>query len=257
MKLVFLDLQNTIAPGITKLNSEALTLISKLETKYRFCLCSTSPISDLKQFLKINNLDWDFIAEGGAFLHTKHFEKTIEFELSPKILINFANDIKFMFYENEGCLYAYNYIESLKGIFPQFTEKVINITNFMNIEKTTYKQIFICIKQVVRNQFVEAMNRKHIRVILIAEDLKNVIYRLVAEGISKSFFFNQVCKYYQITDTIAIGDSIDDLKMFKAAKIKVAVANAVPLVKAEADYVVDTFENNGAFKFLFDYARTL
>ncbi len=257
MHIVFLDLQNTIAPGITKLNQEAIDLIKEIQTKYKFCLCSTACASDLKFFLELNNLDWDYIAEGGALVHTKEFEKEIEFKLPPRILINFKNEIEFLFYENSNVFYVYNYIPGLKSIYPQNPSKTVIIDDFMKIKNPYFKQIFICINQSIRNQFIETMNRKHIRVILIAEDAKRVIFRLVSEIVNKGYYFHELCNYYNTENSIAIGDSIDDLKMFKQVKIKVAVQNAVPLVKAEADYIVEDFSKNGAFKFLLNYSRTL
>ena len=49
-------------------------------------------------------------------------------------------------------------------------------------------------------------------------------------------------------NTIAIGDSSNDLEMFEYAGISVAMGNSQPHVFEMADYVTDTAENSGVAK---------
>lgn len=48
-----------------------------------------------------------------------------------------------------------------------------------------------------------------------------------------------------ISRTIALGDELNDIDMIKTAGLGVAMANAVPEVKAAADYITDTCDNDG------------
>jgi len=49
---------------------------------------------------------------------------------------------------------------------------------------------------------------------------------------------------------IGFGDNLNDLPMFAACDIKIAVKNAIPVVKAAADYICDTNSNDGVVKWI-------
>ena len=51
-------------------------------------------------------------------------------------------------------------------------------------------------------------------------------------------------------DTIAFGDSSNDLRMLRAAGTSVAMGNAAPEVRAVCDYVTETNDRDGVAAFL-------
>ena len=53
-----------------------------------------------------------------------------------------------------------------------------------------------------------------------------------------------------MTDVIAFGDDVNDLGMLKLAGTAVAVSNAIDEVKAVADHVTDSNDQDGVAKFL-------
>ena len=55
---------------------------------------------------------------------------------------------------------------------------------------------------------------------------------------------------YEFESIIGFGDNLNDLPMFAACDIKVAVGNAMPEVKAAADFICDTNDNDGVAKWL-------
>ena len=60
----------------------------------------------------------------------------------------------------------------------------------------------------------------------------------------------KLCEHLNIdpSQTMAFGDGLNDLTMLKAAGIGVAMGNAVQQVKAAADFVTDTNDNDGVAK---------
>lgn len=56
-----------------------------------------------------------------------------------------------------------------------------------------------------------------------------------------------------IGELICIGDSINDLSMLNIADIKVAMGNALDIVKQKCDYVAPSFKDDGACKWLENY----
>ena len=65
------------------------------------------------------------------------------------------------------------------------------------------------------------------------------------KGVDKAQALTKLCAHLGLDlsqDVMAIGDGGNDLPMIKAAKIGVAMANALPEVKAASDFV--TADNN-------------
>ena len=71
-------------------------------------------------------------------------------------------------------------------------------------------------------------------------------------GINKATGMNHILAYYQIplADTIAIGDSLNDLEMLNHAQLGIAMGNAMEQVKQQADHVSDTIGQDGFYKAL-------
>lgn len=69
----------------------------------------------------------------------------------------------------------------------------------------------------------------------------------MAKGIDKGLAVRQVCDYYgaSIEDSVAFGDSGNDLPMLKAAGTAVVMGNAAPSVQAAADVVCESCAEDG------------
>lgn len=53
---------------------------------------------------------------------------------------------------------------------------------------------------------------------------------------------------YSLEDTVAVGDSENDIEMLQFVNMGIAMGNGTPGVRAAADAVTDTVENDGLFK---------
>lgn len=62
--------------------------------------------------------------------------------------------------------------------------------------------------------------------------------------------------YNEEYETVAIGDSENDLTMLNYADISVAMGNGVDCVKEKADYVTDKIDNDGLYK-AFKYLKLI
>ena len=82
---------------------------------------------------------------------------------------------------------------------------------------------------------------------LLAKDYANV-YIIASEdswiditnqGINKGTTINKIQEHLgiEISETIAFGDGLNDIDLFKAAKYKVAMDNAYPELKAQANLI--------------------
>lgn len=70
------------------------------------------------------------------------------------------------------------------------------------------------------------------------------------KGVSKANALEKVCKELGITmnEVMAVGDSLNDIKMIQEAGIGVAMGNAQEAIKKVADHVTDTNDNDGVAK---------
>ena len=75
----------------------------------------------------------------------------------------------------------------------------------------------------------------------------DVVVEMVPKGFSKGTGIRMLCelKGIDIADTIAIGDSINDLDMFEAAGFSVAMGSGASKAKEAADYVTSGIHEDG------------
>ncbi|MFC4557562.1 Cof-type HAD-IIB family hydrolase [Virgibacillus kekensis] len=72
------------------------------------------------------------------------------------------------------------------------------------------------------------------------------------KGVNKASALKKVCDELNITmnNVLAMGDSLNDIKMIEQAGMGIAMGNAQEAIKKAADYVTDTNDNNGVAKAL-------
>lgn len=75
---------------------------------------------------------------------------------------------------------------------------------------------------------------------------------VMEQGISKADGLRRLAAWFgekeDLSETIAFGDSMNDLEAVKEAGIGVAMGNAVPELKAAADYVTSSIEEDGIYR---------
>lgn len=83
---------------------------------------------------------------------------------------------------------------------------------------------------------------------------EQTLYEILPKGTGKGTAIKNLCKYMKIDEgkTIAIGDYDNDISMFKAAKVGVAVSNASDKAKENADYITVSNEEDAIAKVIFD-----
>lgn len=77
---------------------------------------------------------------------------------------------------------------------------------------------------------------------------KDELGEIVQKGVTKGSAIKKLCGILNIplSKTYAVGDSLNDLDMLQTAGCAIAMGNAVPELKAAADYVTLPFEEDGA-----------
>ncbi len=78
------------------------------------------------------------------------------------------------------------------------------------------------------------------------------LFEILPGGIGKGTSVEKLCEHLgiDINKTIAVGDYNNDISMFRASKVGVAVANGIGAVKAVADYVTESNDDDGVANFI-------
>jgi hypothetical protein len=81
-------------------------------------------------------------------------------------------------------------------------------------------------------------------------DRGNHFYEVVPTGHSKASGIQFLMDYFGVPqeDTIAIGDSSNDMPMLEFAGLSIAMKKSDAIVLTTADYITDTVENDGIYK---------
>ena len=141
---------------------------------------------------------------------------------------------------------------------------------FMKVRKSRYKHFVQCEEYNTENGaiYLSAIDRRE-TVDAIAEELKAVEgigFTYYLDTYSDGQYFIEVYsslagkqnaidilkKNYGFDRVVAFGDNGNDVEMLKNADLAVAVGNAQAVAKEAADIVIDTNENNGVAKYLYE-----
>lgn len=76
------------------------------------------------------------------------------------------------------------------------------------------------------------------------------VFELVPQGTHKALGIEKYCKYRGVDprDTIAVGDSINDLEMLEAVGYGIAMGNSKGRIRDVADYITDDIHKDGIYK---------
>ncbi|PTL17425.1 hypothetical protein BUZ08_06120 [Staphylococcus gallinarum] len=142
-----------------------------------------------------------------------------------------VTDMDGTFLNNEGTFD----MESFHLLKNQMTEKDI-------------KFVFCTGKQCER---VEALIGEHTNDVYIIASEDSWI-DITKQGINKGTTINKIQEHLgiEISETIAFGDGLNDIDLFKAAKYKVAMDNAYPELKAQANLIAKNNDESGVIKTL-------
>lgn len=84
----------------------------------------------------------------------------------------------------------------------------------------------------------------------------NYCLECIPKGVDKGLGLTKLCEYLEIelSEVMVIGDSDNDMEMLEIAGVKIAMGNAYDCVKAIADHVVSTNNEDGVAEAIEKYA---
>lgn len=254
IKMVVSDIDGTIYTPETGISSEVKNCIQNLEKKgIKFVLATGRTYASAKYMADLTGVKCPLIAYQGALvcsyegriLDSKYLDAasarkiTADFRKRGIHLNVYVNDTLYVENDDE---YIKDYIGD-KGI-DYFKAASFDDLDFSKLNKMLaikYDEKFIDdLILELRNTYPEIYTVKSFKYFCEIAD-KNV---------SKGNAVKFLASMYGIKEEeiLAIGDQNNDIEMIKTAGIGIAMGNGTPEIKAQADYITDTVQNNGFVK---------
>ena len=248
VKMIITDLDNTLLRSEKYISEYTISVLKKCQTKGIKIVFATARSTQSASRI-IEQFEPDiFVGYGGALVQTG--EKVIHrFDIPADISSKLINE----------CLQAPE-ISSILAINESIA--LTNDTSQLEVKDSSHYKYF---------DFKENNNMSYLKISLVATNpcvVENIaanypmcdmlrytgedLYRFANRDAVKWNAIKSIAKHYNIcTDTIvAFGDDINDLEMLSKCGTGVAVENAIDSVKAVADYICDTNDNDGVAKWL-------
>ncbi|WP_122646122.1 Cof-type HAD-IIB family hydrolase [Enterococcus mediterraneensis] len=267
MKLIGIDLDGTLLNSEQKISEKNVNALKELSQDFLPFICSGREVEDIKMILKKSNFTLPVVGLNGALGYDG--DKLIfEFAFDPQS-VREANRIISRFptkvYTNRGSYESQNYKDEMQKVFREIgSEFSIEELNYeLDYEKTIRSTAYESIEEVISQEdikiyklFIFIPNRQvkkeiytrlgEVANISVTESAA-VNLEIVPNNVSKGFVFDHMRKIYNLNDPlkIAIGDSLNDLEMFKSADLSFAMANGHKTIKEIADHITVTNDEDG------------
>ncbi|MEN0660988.1 Cof-type HAD-IIB family hydrolase [Caldifermentibacillus hisashii] len=270
MKLIAIDMDGTLFSNNHTISENNCHAILKAQRQgHIVTFCSGRALHDIQEIIKKINLEAPIIAGNGAVVfHNKILQTlTIPVHILKKIMDIF-NDFQLYYeiYTNKGIFidktrkeYLYAELNRLKDdpVFGPMVEQMVQVQNDQNHLLTVldfselnfsmldpYKMYTVSLDEKKLNHLQQRLSERDDISITNGSHLTvEVGNKQVSKGNALLFLAN----YFQIpqADTVAIGDNLNDLSMFKAAGTSIAMGNATDFVKSHANFETKTNDDDG------------
>lgn len=251
-KLIAVDIDGTLLDSQKNLTAETFQAIHQaVQEGVIFTICTGRPIQGVEPLIAQLDLDLPFITYNGAVI-VKGKSKEILSDLKMS-----AADVKTVMRLGER-LGATNLLWVNNQLYAEPLNE--NAVRYSKISKTppqpiTDREALLAqgVTKVLWCDEVETINRWHEQVGPFLTPTINYhtsqpfLLEFVDHEVSKAKALARLGAFYGIkqAEMIAIGDGYNDLSMIKYAGLGVAMANAPEAIKAQADYVTLSNDENG------------
>lgn len=252
-KLLVLDLDGTLTNSQKEITPHTLkTLIRAQEEGIKIVLASGRPtygVAPVADKLRLDGFEGYILSyNGGEIIDWKTKDKLLENELDASLLPYLyecatRNHFAIVTYHNENVITEFPEDEYVQK------EALLNVMQLQKVDNFLEAIQFPIVKCMIVGEPVQLSSLEK----EMAENLKDKmeVYRsepyfleLVPRGIDKAQSLSVLLKKLDIAreEVIACGDGFNDLSLIKFAGLGVAMENAQPIVRENADYI--TFSND-------------
>ena len=240
LRAVFLDIDGTLMGKNPKALEENLSIIQKVRSLGHKVLINTGrATSYMPRELNLQK-NFDGVVSGaGAIVRLDGkvlFKKLMSFEIVRKACELFADSPILSVLEGEENIYY-------------FSKAEIDYENWVRLDKNNYRDIVTPDIAVEKFTILGEISKEVCEV--IGEECLSIQHpaygEIIRHDCSKASAMQIVADSLGIplSQCVAMGDSMNDFDMIKAAGVSVAMDNAIDEIKAIADFVTDDADNAG------------
>jgi len=253
-KLIVMDLDGTAlgTNNSMKFNLQKILKMLIDTNKCRVVLASGRSISSMKPFARKLKLTAPVITLNGGVI-IDHLSDKIFYEknLSGAVYIESIDILRKLQMDFVIFTSSTVYAEKpsyITEILKKYTENTIKWTDNFSLIEGPVKILFI--PESKENVSAVKKNTAHLNIDIIDSGFNFV--EIVPSGVNKGTALKMVSDMLKIEqkNIIAFGDNENDIEMLQFAGTGVAMGNAPDHVKAKADIITDTNDNDGVYKVL-------
>ena len=166
------------------------------------------------------------------------------------IMYQLEGDTQQTYYETLEHKPIRDFVEEWETKYNKTVQKIVNFSDLLS-NSTIYFSLIDTYKSI--QQIHESLSQITGINFSLFEDVYHPdswYIEIHSDKASKRNGVNFLRTEYSFDRVIGFGDNINDLSMFKACDVRIAVANAKPEVKEAADYICGANENDGVAKWI-------
>lgn len=245
-KIIVTDLDGTLLRSDKTISKYTASIFQRCVDKgIKIVLATARPIRAVKML----DIPFSFdaaIYHNGAVIKTK--TGNFHYGISPHI----TNNIVFAALENESqlgvCIEIDDKIYSNSDLSDFWPGIEINLTDFTDLPPLPADKIILLTADTDKLGAVSKVLPENVYI----EISENAVGMIMHQDATKTSAIKHLteCFNCSINEVVAFGDDHNDIEMLRTCGIGVAVANAIDKVKAAADRVCDTNDNDGVAKWI-------
>ena len=261
IKLIAIDMDGTLLNSKKELLEETKQYFKNFHNKNTetlLVICTGRPESGIRPYLKdLGYLEENhyIISQNGAniyesqtgkrvmdaFVDSKAIQKWIELGKTHGISVMGAGVDYYYSFDEDPTEWMEFDVKLVSGKLKRIPTKESLNTDFYKIllmgDEEQLNEFETFIPQEWRDEFYVVRSQKY-------------LVEVLTKGVNKAFGLEKLAQKLNIqpSEIVAIGDAANDIEMLEYAGLAIAMGNASEEVKAIADIVTDTNENNGVIK---------
>lgn len=246
MKAVALDLDGTLLNSEKRLSDRSIASLKGCLARGIIVIIATGrPPRSVRQFLPPDILqEVELVCYNGALTIDPHGgiqSERIPLVLSARIL----NDVQ------KNLNQAYLSVESEDHLFTTMPTEVIGRQQMLFTPSTLAFQELIKIpaNKILVSHFSTGLSllEKYRKETSFVVTDGGILVQMMKKGVSKAFGVDRVCRAQKIRmdEVMAFGDDANDLELFRACGVPVAMDNAIDVVKQNAAMITGSNDEDG------------